>query len=152
NSDAANTPAAFATVGANTGIQFCLATTDPLGKATTGIERRKTSKPFFSANDAMKYYSKGGLNAWPAGKYLNIWSCNLGQSLLGYAKSQGEPAATDGVVILYSSIGSMAAPGTIKNYDLGRTATHEVGHWVNLYHIWGDESGCNGSDKVSDTP
>ncbi|MBU3677068.1 MAG: T9SS type A sorting domain-containing protein, partial [Chitinophagaceae bacterium] len=75
----------------------------------------------------------------------------LGGGLLGYAQFPGGASATDGVVINYTAtgnIGTAAAP-----YNKGRTATHEVGHWLNLYHIWGDDgTGCNGSDLVGDTP
>ncbi len=76
--------------------------------------------------------------------------CNLGQGLLGYAQFPGGKCATDGVVVLYSSVGGPNSKGTATSYDLGRTATHEVGHWLNLRHIWGDAS-C-GDDLVSDTP
>jgi hypothetical protein len=153
NSDAGNTPSVFAGAAANTNIQFCLAQRTPTGTATTGIIHKSTTKTSFSTNDGVKYSAQGGDDAWPASSYLNIWSCNLGQSLLGYAQFPGGAAATDGVVLLYSSIGSMAQHGTAAPYDLGRTATHEVGHWLNCYHIWGDDgSGCTGSDNCSDTP
>src|SRR5919205_234358 len=82
-----------------------------------------------------------------------MWACNLGQGLLGYAQFPGGSLSTDGVVILYSAFGSRAKypSGTYTNtYDLGRTATHEVGHWMNLRHIWGDAT-C-GNDYVDDTP
>jgi hypothetical protein len=152
NSDAGNTPAAFAGLAANTQIQFCLAQRDPSGNATTGIIHKSTTTTSFSSNDNVKRNANGGDNAWDATKYLNIWCCNLGGGLLGYAQFPGGSASTDGVVVLYSSVGSMASPGTASPYDLGRTATHEVGHWLNLRHIWGDESACNADDLVSDTP
>ena len=150
NSDANQTPAVFAALGANTEVQFCLAQRDPSGAATNGIVRRSTTVSSFSVNDAVKYTANGGSNAWPRDSYLNIWSCNLGSSLLGYAQFPGGAAATDGVVVLYSSIGSLASPGTASPFHYGRTLTHEVGHWLNLRHIWGDAT-C-GSDLVSDTP
>ncbi len=152
NSDASNIPAAWQGIAANTNIQFCLAQRDPNGNATTGIERRATSTPSFTSDNLVKSQATGGMNAWPAGSYLNIWSANLSGGLLGYAQFPGGPAATDGVVCRYSTIGSMLQPGTLTNYSRGRTATHEVGHWLNLRHIWGDESGCAGSDLVNDTP
>lgn len=153
NTDAGNTPAAFASLGANTNIQFCLATRDPSGNSTTGIVRRSTTVTSFSTNNAVKNNATGGSNAWPASSYLNIWVCNLGSSLLGYAQFPGGAAATDGVVVLYSSVGSITTPGTAVPYHQGRTATHEVGHWLNLYHIWGDDgTACTGSDNVNDTP
>ncbi|MFH4963577.1 zinc metalloprotease [Gaetbulibacter sp. M235] len=79
--------------------------------------------------------------------HLNIWVCNIGGGILGYAQFPGGNSATDGVVLLYSSLpGGSAAP-----YNLGRTATHEVGHYLNLRHIWGDGR-CRQDDFVEDTP
>ncbi|REJ82381.1 MAG: T9SS C-terminal target domain-containing protein [Bacteroidetes bacterium] len=153
NADRTNTPSAWQGISANTGIQFCLAQRDPNGNATTGIERRQTSVTSFSTNNNVKYYANGGLNAWPSSSYLNIWVCNLSGGVLGYAQFPGGSSATDGVVLLYSTVGSVAKPGTASPYNLGRTGTHEVGHWLNLYHIWGDDgTSCSGSDNVSDTP
>jgi hypothetical protein len=150
NSDANNTPSAFQSLATNTNIQFCLAQRDASGNATTGIVRKSTTVTSFSSNDGVKYTAQGGDNAWDATKYLNIWVCNLGGGLLGYAQFPGGAAATDGVVLLYSSIGSLTNPGSSSPYNYGRTATHEVGHWLNLRHIWGDAN-C-GNDQVSDTP
>jgi hypothetical protein len=152
NANASSIPAIWQSVAANTGIQFCLAQRDPNGSATTGIERKQTTVTSFSTNDYIKHTANGGLNAWPATSYLNLWVGNLSGGVLGYAQFPGGSASNDGVVLLYSSVGSVASPGTATNYNLGRTATHEVGHWLNLYHIWGDESGCTGSDNVGDTP
>ncbi|WP_185816782.1 M43 family zinc metalloprotease [Hymenobacter metallilatus] len=146
NSDINKVPAAFAGLAANTNIQFVLAKRTPTGAATTGIIHKSTKVSSWSSNDAVKNSKRGGDDAWDTSKYLNIWVCNLGQGLLGYAQFPGGAASTDGVVILYSSLpGGSSAP-----YDKGRTATHEVGHWLNLRHIWGDAS-C-GNDLVSDTP
>lgn len=153
NADAANTPSVWQGISANTNIQFCLAQRTPTGAATTGIERRSTTLTSFSTNDNVKRTANGGMDAWPSSSYLNIWSCNISGGVLGYAQFPGGPAATDGVVLLYSSIGSVAQPGTATPYNLGRTATHEVGHWLNLYHIWGDDgTACSGTDNCSDTP
>jgi hypothetical protein len=83
-------------------------------------------------------------------KYLNIWVCTLSDSLLGYAQFPGGPGNTDGVVILntaFGTTGSAAAP-----FNLGRSATHEIGHFLNLRHIWGDTPDCSGGDFVDDTP
>ena len=151
NADWLNTPLAFQGTAADCEIQFCLAQQDPNGNPTTGINRVLTSVTSFSSNNAVKYTAQGGTNAWDRNRYLNIWVCNLGGGLLGYAQFPGGAAATDGVVINYNATGNMgtaAAP-----YNKGRTATHEVGHWLNLFHIWGDDgTGCNGSDQVNDTP
>lgn len=146
NADVANTPSIFAGVVADCEINFCLAQRDPNGNTTNGIVRRLTTKTSFSTNNAVKYYSQGGSDAWPASSYLNIWVCNLSNGVLGYAQFPGGAAATDGVVLLYSSLPG----GSATNYNKGRTATHEVGHWLNLRHIWGDAT-C-GNDFVNDTP
>ncbi|GAA4042670.1 hypothetical protein GCM10022409_30760 [Hymenobacter glaciei] len=153
NADANNTPAQFAGLVADANVQFVLAKRDPNGAATTGVIHKLTKVNSWGTNDAMKNSKRGGDNAWDTSKYLNLWACNLGQGLLGYAQFPGGSASTDGVVILYSAFGSRAkfSGGTYTTtYDLGRTATHEVGHWLNLRHIWGDAS-C-GTDQVSDTP
>ncbi len=151
NADWTNTPAVFQGLVADCEIQFCLAQQDPNGNATTGINRVSTNKTSFSTNDAVKYTAQGGANIWDRNKYLNIWVCNLSGGVLGYAQFPGGAAATDGVVITYTGFGTM---GTAQApFNKGRTATHEVGHWLNLYHIWGDDgTGCNGSDQVGDTP
>lgn len=153
NTDAGNTPSVWQSTAANCEIQFCLAQRDPSGNATNGIIHKSTTKTSFSSNDGVKSNSTGGDNAWDANSYLNLWVCNLSGGLLGYAQFPGGAASTDGVVVLYSSVGSLASPGTMSPYNFGRTATHEVGHWLNLYHIWGDDgTACSGSDQVSDTP
>jgi PKD repeat protein len=151
NADTTNTPVMFQGVAADVEIEFCLATTDPDGNPTDGITRTETTVNSFTQNNAMKYTSQGGHDAWPSDHYLNIWVCNLGGGLLGYAQFPNGPATTDGVVIGYQFFG-YNSPGGYP-YHLGRTTTHEVGHWLNLYHIWGDDGGaCTGTDLVADTP
>jgi len=150
NADAGNTPDDFRPVVADVQIQFCLASTDPEGNFTTGITRTQTDLIEHGTNNTVKFNDQGGKDAWPSGDYLNLWVCNLSGTLLGYAQfpDTGTPE-TDGVVCDYlyvGNIGTATAP-----YDLGRTATHEVGHWLNLRHIWGD-GGCGIDDEVSDTP
>ena len=151
NSDVSLVPSAFAGLAADCEVQFCLAQQDPNGAATTGIVRKSTTVTSFGTNDAVKFTAQGGDNIWDRNKYLNIWVCNLGGGLLGYAQFPGGAASTDGVVVTYTgfgTIGTAAAP-----FNKGRTATHEVGHWLNLYHIWGDDgTACTGSDLVGDTP
>jgi GEVED domain/Pregnancy-associated plasma protein-A/Secretion system C-terminal sorting domain/Fibronectin type III domain len=137
----------------NTGIQFCMAKRDPLGNATTGINRKATTKASFEANTDDAKNATTGYAAWPAGQYLNIWVVPAitsgGQSgILGYAQFPGGAAATDGLVIGYNYFGNTGAVSA--PFNKGRTATHEIGHWLNLRHIWGDAN-C-GSDLVTDTP
>lgn len=134
---------------ADSEIEFCMATVDPSGNATNGITRTSTSVSAFGTNDQVKFSSQGGKDAWPADDYLNVWVCDISGGILGYAQFPGGNPATDGVVCDYQyfgTIGTATAP-----FNLGRTMTHEVGHYLNLRHIWGD-GGCSVDDFVSDTP
>ncbi|MEN9333112.1 MAG: hypothetical protein RLY35_292 [Bacteroidota bacterium] len=146
NQDVGLTPSLFTASDPN--IEFCLATVDPNGNATTGITRTSTTVSSWSTNDYVKYSVRGGKDAWDATKYLNIWVCTLSGGILGYAQFPGGAAATDGVVIDYRYLGTTGT--ATAPFNKGRTATHEVGHWLNLRHIWGDAN-C-GSDLVNDTP
>ena len=148
NKDAVNTPSAFRDVAADTRITFCLAKVDPSGKPTTGIIRKFTREKAFLADDAMKFSVSGGDEAWDASRYLNIWVCNLLGRTLGYAVLPGSPAEKDGVVIKYDAFGTVGAARL--PYNKGRTATHEIGHWLGLRHLWGDAD-C-GDDGIADTP
>jgi hypothetical protein len=151
NTDIAEIPAPFKPLAGDSRVEFALATIDPGGKTTDGVTRTQTTADSFSDDDAVKSSKTGGADAWPADRYLNLWVCELGGGLLGYAQFPGGPAETDGVVILQSAFGTT---GTVEApFDLGRTATHEIGHWLNLRHIWGDDGdGCSGDDFVADTP
>ncbi|HRD58718.1 MAG TPA: M43 family zinc metalloprotease [Ferruginibacter sp.] len=151
NADIGLVPSVFAPLTANTEIQFCLAQRDPTGLATTGIIRKSTTvTQFVYPTNNMKFTATGGSDAWPRDQYLNIWVCQMSGGILGFAQFPGGAANTDGVVLLTGSVGSVSSPGTTAPYHLGRTATHEVGHWLNLRHIWGDAF-C-GNDFVDDTP
>ena len=138
NSDITKIPSIFTGVKASYGIRFVL----------DQVVRKATNKKSWSTNDAMKKSQQGGINPTSPTTKLNMWVCTLGQNLLGYAQFPGGNSATDGVVILNTAFGRT---GTVRApYNLGRTATHEVGHWLNLRHIWGDAT-C-GNDLVNDTP
>jgi PKD repeat protein len=151
NADTVNTPAPFASVSANCNIEFRLAQKDPNGNCTDGIVR-VYSPLTNNADDNTKSVSD-----WPSTKYLNVWVVKsiAGSGpgvILGYAQfpGMGNPN-TDGVLIRHDCIGSI---GTAQigpfPFEMGRTATHEVGHWLGLRHIWGDAN-C-GNDFVNDTP
>ena len=135
NPDISQVPFPWKGLTADLQIEFSLATKDPDGNPTSGITRTRTAKTSFGTEDGVKFKARGGQDAWPADRYLNIWVCKLGGGLLGYAQFPGGPAETDGVVILntgFGTTGTAAAP-----FDKGRSATHEIGHWLNLKHIWG---------------
>jgi hypothetical protein len=150
NSDIANVPAVWKSLAQDPLIEFALATTDPDGNSTDGITRTQTDKTSFTQDDSVKSSASGGADPWPTDKYLNIWVCTLSNKLLGYAQFPGMPAGTDGVVILntgFGTTGTASAP-----FNVGRTAVHEIGHWLDLRHIWGDTNNCSGTDFVDDTP
>ncbi|MGN6439234.1 MAG: M43 family zinc metalloprotease [Agriterribacter sp.] len=148
NTDISQVPAAFAPFAADTRIRFELAKVDPEGRATTGIIRKKTTQTSWNQDDKMKYSSNGGDDAWNNRNYLNIWVCNLNRSLLGYSTFPGAAADKDGVVIRTDVFGTINISSPV--YNKGRTTTHEVAHWLNLKHLWGDRN-C-GDDGVDDTP
>ena len=136
NPNTSGTPSEFSALVANTNITFTLA----------GVNRKISTKSTWGTNDAMKSSSQGGIDATDSSTYLNIWVCNIGGGILGYAQFPGGSAATDGVVIGNDYFGE-----TSGVYGDGRTGTHEVGHWLNLRHIWGDGR-CRQDDFVADTP
>ena len=136
-------------LGADTEIEFCLATVDPSGASTTGITRTNTTVSAHGTNNSVKFTSQGGKDAWNTAKYLNIWVCDIGGGILGYAQFPGGNAATDGIVLDYRYTGRGGS--ALAPFNLGRTGTHEVGHWFNLRHIWGDGP-CGFDDGVADTP
>ncbi|MEP6619057.1 MAG: zinc metalloprotease [bacterium] len=140
NTDKSKTPGPFKGLVCDSKIQFKL----------DRVTRTQTTKTSFSDDNGVKKASSGGIAPVDTTKYLNLWVCALGGGLLGYAQFPGGPAATDGVVIHYLALGSN---GTAQApYNKGRSATHEIGHYFNLRHIWGDTPDCSGSDMVADTP
>jgi hypothetical protein len=150
NTDIRKVPPVWKSLVLDANIQFALATKDPAGNPTSGITRTATTVDAFGADDTVKAKKTGGVDAWPADRYLNMWVCNLGGGLLGYAQFPGGPAKTDGAVILYSAFGTRR--GAVAPFNKGRTATHEIGHFLGLRHIWGDKNDCTGNDFVVDTP
>jgi hypothetical protein len=115
---------------------------------TANVTRKSTNKRSWSTNDDMKRSSRGGIDPTNPTTTLNLWVCNLSNGILGYAQFPGGSSATDGVVCddnAFGTTGTVSAP-----FNKGRTATHEVGHYFNLRHIWGDAT-C-GNDFVGDTP
>ena len=167
NSDTLTSKHPFYPLVGNIGVKFQLAQKDPKGNPTTGVTRTKTSKKNWVEDDLnkdnMKFSSTGGIENWDPKKYLNIYTVRFAESvqLLGYAYFPEDLSSfpeTDGVVVDFRCFGTNGTAG-LEGYDaykLGRTVTHEVGHWLGLFHIWGDkvfetDNAC-GDDKVSDTP
>ncbi|TAE49803.1 MAG: PKD domain-containing protein, partial [Bacteroidetes bacterium] len=157
NPDQDRTPQAFAGLATDTDIEFCLASIDPSGRPSNGINRVSMPGAPFSerfVNETIKRQT-----GWDPNKYMNIWVCNLAGGILGFAQFpmssglSGIPASstlatTDGVVISYNAFGTV---GTVAEpFHKGRTATHEIGHWLGLRHTWGDAD-C-AEDYCDDTP
>jgi hypothetical protein len=140
NKDRTKVPEPWKGLAADTRIRFKLAK----------VTRTETSRSSFSTDDGVKFAGDGGIAPLDPDKNLNLWVCALSNGILGYAQFPGGPGDTDGVVVDYRAFGTS---GTAESpFDLGRTATHEVGHYFNLRHIWADTEDCSGSDFVADTP
>lgn len=144
NSDYNQVPSEFANVrSGDTKIQF----------EVIEIKRNFNSRTSWGTSDAVK----AEYPPIEPDRILTMWVCNIGNSILGYAQFPGGNPATDGVVMSPQFFGDKSKEPAGENFylgqnfDLGRTATHEVGHWLNLRHIWGDGN-CNADDFVSDTP
>jgi len=155
NTDFSSTPSPFQSIAADAEFQFCLASKDPNGNATTGITRTQTSDNSIGSGNGYYSTSQGGHDAWDVSKYLNIWVCNPGPGILGFATPPGVawPANSDGLVIGPNYFGTSGTAANSYPNNLGRTATHEIGHYLNLEHVWGPGSGgCSEDDYVSDTP
>ncbi len=159
--DNVNIPAAFVGVLGNPHIHFCLARFDPDGNPTTGILREQFSQATWNSDSIIDNYLKPA-TIWDHTRYLNIWSVRMGGQLvtdgvLAYsAFPYFSPADEDGVVARFNTIGTTGT--LIPTYTLGKTISHEVGHWFGLQHVWGDDGGkCAGdqgagNDGISDTP
>jgi hypothetical protein len=148
NADTAEIPAYYRSLAANCGFRFGLALADTNGQSTTGIIHKYTNNSYFTIDDDIKSAATGGDDGWDRDRYLNIWVGNLTGDVLGYSSVVGGAKATDGVVVLYTAFGTTGK--ATAPFNLGRTAVHEVGHWLNMIHTWGDDS-C-GTDLVADTP
>ncbi|MBB6005675.1 M43 family zinc metalloprotease [Arcicella rosea] len=149
-------------LGADMEINFKLADVDPDGNATTGITRTYVKQTGFNFVDDKNQIAE--IIQWDNEKYLNIWVTRGNNGVIGYAsfpydsKIEGlganssniaEQELFDGVIIDYRNFGNCC--GTLsQTYNLGRTTTHEVGHWLGLLHPNGDEN-C-GTDYCDDTP
>ncbi|HHG84036.1 MAG TPA: PKD domain-containing protein, partial [Bacteroidetes bacterium] len=160
NADTNLVPASFLPVLGNVEVEFCLATKDPNGNVTTGINR--VVSPFANHNKGTEEDSLKGLIQWPPSQYLNIWVVVDMGNLLGYATFPSELAGSphrDGVVLNGTYLGRGGNCSAQSPFDLGRTATHEIGHWLGLFHTF--QGGCAGTsasncaiagDNVCDTP
>ena len=140
---------AFYSLQADIGIEFVLAKQDASGAATTGILRYNKGQAFWEVSTFDSTVKP--TTAWDRTKYMNVWVVTIGgvdDGTLGYATFPGTNTAEDGVVIGTTFFGTTGNVST--GFDLNRTATHEVGHYLNLSHIWGDAT-C-GDDLVADTP
>ena len=144
NPDTTKIPGEFKLLAADCGIEFKLATVDSAGRASTGVIHKYTPVTRWTIDDKIKFSSEMGDDAWNSNSYLNIWVGTI--DLNGYSSSPGDPANKDGIVISNTAFGITNS----GNYGKGRTAVHEVGHWLGLRHLWGDAN-C-GDDGIADTP
>ncbi|MEM6831133.1 MAG: M43 family zinc metalloprotease [Bacteroidota bacterium] len=169
NTDWSNTPTEFMDLVSDVGIEFFLAEVDPDGNPTTGITRissevtgwegRRLDECDVIEELTLYFTEKGGSTAWPRDQYLNIWIADLSDrngnlALAGYANEPGCDERIDGVVMDPRVFGIL--PPLAVAHQLGRTATHEIGHWLGLRHIFGKAGVCeddpDDGDLISDTP
>lgn len=162
NADTINIPSEFKHLAADIQIEFYLTTIDPNGEPTSGIIRNSSDVTGWLGNeeltkeDAKLYFtSQGGQDAWPNDQYLNIWIADLSDrhgalGLAGFANLPEADPWRDGVVIDPRVFGTM--PPLEAPHTMGRTATHEIGHWLGLRHIFGQHDNCEIGDEVDDTP
>ena len=154
NDEISSVPQEFENVIGNVGISFCLAQVDPNGNNCSGINRVYTDTEAFQGfNDSMKYSDSGGVDAWDTEQYLNIWVCELSGNTLGFATMPGDVSDSpelDGVVIDYKYFGVDLFSTDNPYYNLGRTGTHEIGHYFGLEHTF--YAGCSDWDNCDDTP
>ncbi|MFZ4057904.1 MAG: M43 family zinc metalloprotease [Ferruginibacter sp.] len=149
NPDSVNIPAAFKPLFGHSNIRFALAKRTPTNTATNGVERRVSAQTFTSGTvNNLKQTALGGLDQWNGDNYLNIWVANFTDGLLGIATFPNTGAANlQGVAIHFGSIDQPCGSPFAGSFDGGRTLAHEVGHYLYLFHIWGDDNGaCTGSD------
>jgi hypothetical protein len=142
NSDISKIPSVWKALSTDAKLEFSL----------DKVTRTKTIQEAFSTDDSVKFAASGGHDVVTPDTHINLWICNISDGILGYAQFPGGPAATDGVVMVHSAFGTKgtaAAP-----FNLGRSLTHEIGHYLNLHHIWGDSGvpNCTDDDFVDDTP
>jgi len=159
NDDLSSTPPEFQSLIGKMNIEFMLASTSPTGEATNGIVRVLTPKQDWTSNERQ---SLKALSYWPAENYINIWVCNI-TDYFGFTQlplttlpggGSNSSDIVDGIIVNYRTFGSnqFGSFDLESPYNLGRTLTHEMGHFLGLRHLWGDESECQGSDFVEDTP
>ena len=149
NLDKINTPNVWQTIAADSEIEFCLAATDPNGNQSTGIERIQTTHGQFGMNSDIHTSSSGGADDWPNEDYLNIWVCNIQSGLLGYASPPSNWIGDgDGLVIGYQYFGRTGA--VQSPYHKGRTATHEIGHYLGLNHTFCEDADAQGNPICCD--
>lgn len=149
NPDITNVPEEFKSVTGSTKIRFCLANTSPESEPTIGIIRKQTTIPEIGLTENLYDSNAGGSETWNSAKYLNIWIANTGRIISGFGTYPNQtPSEKTGVVIHPKYFGKNNQP----KFGLGRTLIHEVGHYLGLFHLWGDDSDCASDDGVDDTP
>jgi hypothetical protein len=150
NPDLWKVPSAWQPIIGNMNVNFVLASQDPSGNPTNGIERIQTTVSSFTTNNNVMHNSTGGLDAWPDTSYLNIWVCNMNGIPMSYSQFPGGPAATDGVVIDYRGCGRGSY--CMAPFDHGRSGTHAVAHRFGLRNFAPSQGCATDDDQMPDTP
>ncbi len=135
-------------------VEFCLATLDPQGHPTTGITRTPVLQPALGLTEAVFFSTLGGVDNWDPERYINIRVVDMGGSILGKATFPGQASAEeDGLLVDPHVFGSVGLAANAIPHERGRTAVHEMGHYLGLLHPWGPgEPDCSEDDGLEDTP
>lgn len=144
NPDRSKVPDHFKNLVGNSSILFCLASEDPAGKARIGIVRTLTQIEKIGIKNNLYFTSKGGNDAWDTERYLNIWIADTGDHIAGLGSAPGQRNKYEDGVVIHPKLFNLDEPC--------RTLTHEIGHYLGLFHLWNSDDSCEDNDFVDDTP
>lgn len=144
NPDQSKVPDYFKSLVGQSTIRFCLASEDSFGNGTIGIERIVTSVEHIGIKNELYSTSKGGSDAWNTDQYLNIWIADTGPNIAGLGSAPGQRNKNEDGVIIHPDLFNSDLPS--------RTLTHEIGHYLGLFHMWNMDGSCEDNDFVEDTP
>lgn len=145
----ADTREGFSAVAADMEIQFCLAKLSGDLANQDPVHYVNTPRNSWPVDHSVQLPDSGGVAPWEPEHYINVWVVDLEDGGSGFAQFPGGPSATDGIVIDYRFFG--IGGDTYSEYNQGKTLTHLMGNYLNLFPLWGKGRKCS-DDGVGDTP